>query len=107
MPGINDYGKLLILLVALSGGLVLAIVGVVTEDDASTLSGVGICTTIIGYVTGNGRLASRTEPPQPLLSPKLPTDEFVHIDELDPTIKRQIVMHRVQQAQTRRAEQHR
>jgi hypothetical protein len=79
---LNDYGKLIILLVALSGGIVLAIIGVVAHDQGSMVSGVGICTTIIGYVTGNGRLAVRREPPSTLLAPKLPTDEFVRIDDL-------------------------
>ena len=80
---LNDYGKLLVLLTGLVGALVYALVGLITENDAAQLAGVGLAGTIIGYVTGNGRLAVRQEPPSPLLSPTLDRGAYVHRDELE------------------------
>jgi hypothetical protein len=80
---INDYGKFLVVLVALVGGIALAIVGLVVHDAAGLATGSSLATGALGYVFGNGRLASRTEPPATLFSPVLPEHEFVRKDDLE------------------------
>lgn len=61
---LNDYGKLLILCIALVGAIIL--LATHTIEDAT---GVGIITGVIGYVTGNGRLAQTGKEPAPLFKP--------------------------------------
>lgn len=61
---LNDYGKLIILSIGLIGAMVLLFTD--TIDDAA---GVGIITGILGYVTGNGRLAITGKNPSPMLAP--------------------------------------
>jgi hypothetical protein len=78
---VADPGKLLLLLVAMIGGLVLAIVGALTHDAGVLASGVGLAGTSLGYVTGNGRLASRGAAPQPTLGPRNPS--AAQLDALD------------------------
>lgn len=80
---INDYGKFIVVLVALVGGIVLAIVGAVVHDaQGLTTAGVGLSTGALGYTFGNGRLAARSEPPATLMSPVLPEHEWVKRDQL-------------------------
>lgn len=64
---VNDYGKLIFLTVALVGGFVLALTGQVTE-------GVGIIGTVLGYVTGNGRLAQKQALPSPMVASAAPVN---------------------------------
>lgn len=64
---VTDPGKLAVLLVALVGGLVLALVGSLTHDPSTLAAGVGLTGTVVGYITGNGRLASRGKDPQPTI----------------------------------------
>lgn len=79
---LNDYGKLLVLLIALVGALAYAMVGLVTHEAAAQIAGFSLAGTVVGYVTGNGRLAVRKEPPSPLLSPVLDNANYVHKDDL-------------------------
>lgn len=74
---INDHGKLLLLLIALVGGIGLAFVG----NDV----GAPIVTAVLGYITGNGVLAVRRKAPSLALVPKMSPDdpEYVHRGELD------------------------
>lgn len=62
---LSDYGKLIILSIGLIGAIVL--LATHTIDDAA---GVGLITGIIGYVTGNGVLATTNKPPSVVLAPK-------------------------------------
>lgn len=78
---VADPGKLLLLLVAMIGGLVLAIVGALTHDAGVLASGVGLAGTSLGYVTGNGRLAARGAAPQPMLGSRSPSR--AQLDALD------------------------
>jgi hypothetical protein len=81
---INDAGKLLVVLVALVGGITLALVGAFVKDGAALLTaGTGLATLALGYTFGNGRLASRVEPPASMVSPVLEEHpKWVGIDEL-------------------------
>lgn len=80
---INDYGKAIIVLVAILGGVLLAIVGMIVHEPGGLASGIGLATGALGYVFGNGRLAARSEPPATLMSPVLPEHEFVRRDDLE------------------------
>ena len=62
---VNDYGKMLILAIALIGATFLAAIG--TLDSAAV---VAMYTLVIGYVTGNGVLAKRGEMQSPVLRSK-------------------------------------
>lgn len=67
MPGaLNDYGKLIVLVVILVGVTALAAVNVVGSDAC-----VAVYAAVLGYVTGNGVNAVRKEPPSPMLVPRL------------------------------------
>lgn len=57
-----EWGKLLVLLCGIVGGVVLLVTGAVTES-----AGVGIIMAVLGYVTGNGRLASKGEQSVPAI----------------------------------------
>jgi hypothetical protein len=59
---VNDPGKLLVLLAAVVGAVVLLALGAISES-----AGVGIISAALGYVTGNGRLAQRGDPPTPTI----------------------------------------
>jgi hypothetical protein len=80
---VNDPGKLLVVLVVIVGGMVLAIVSLVVHDGGGLTAGCSMITAALGYVTGNGRLASRTQAPATMLAPVLPEDQFVHIDDVE------------------------
>jgi hypothetical protein len=80
---INDVGKLVIILVAIVGGFALATASLFTHETAGLTAGVGLVGTALGYVAGNGRLASRSEPPSTLLAPQLDSEKFVHVDQLE------------------------
>lgn len=67
---VHDPGKLAVLLLVLVGGFVL----VLTDTDAT--AGVGMVTAVLGYVTGNGVLAARRNPPSTALAPKLRPVEY-------------------------------
>lgn len=56
-----DFGKLVVMLGMVTGGLLLIIRGHVTE-------GVGLLTFASGYTAGNGMLAKKGLPPQPMIS---------------------------------------
>lgn len=74
---VNDPAKLLLLAVCLVGGFASLIFAQVQGDGAQT-TGVGIIMAVLGYLTGNGRLARSGKAPQPTLtSPaqELPDDE--------------------------------
>lgn len=58
-----DFGKLVVMLGMVTGGLVLIVRNHVTE-------GVGLLTFASGYTAGNGMLAKKGLPPQPMLSRK-------------------------------------
>ena len=80
---INDPAKLALLAIALIGGIAMAIVGAVVGDTgALAQAGTSLSTLALGYLAGNGRLASRGEPPAPVAVPKLDPGEYVSIDEL-------------------------
>lgn len=72
---LNDIGKLWVLLLALAGAILLRAIGAI--DDVVFIGVVG---PVIGYVTGNGRLAVRHEAPSPILVPKLPEELLDHHD---------------------------
>jgi hypothetical protein len=62
MPKLNDYGKLAALIAAMACTSVLAALNVVPGAAA-----IGIVTIIVGYLTGNGVLARKRQPPSPAL----------------------------------------
>lgn len=62
-----DPAKFRLQLVAIVGGFVLAVVGVIVGDTAATAGGTGIVSLIVGYLHGNGRLAATGAPPVPVL----------------------------------------
>lgn len=62
---LNDYGKLIILCIGLLGGFALFFV-----PDIDPVIPMAIIGPILGYVTGNGRLAIRGNPQSPMLAPK-------------------------------------
>lgn len=66
---VSDIGKLAVLLVALVGGLVLLILGLVLHDQTMVPIGSSITMTVVGYVTGNGVLARRGQAPSPVIVP--------------------------------------
>ena len=82
-----EYGKLALLTVALLSGIALVMVALLAlqPDDArfaAALSfGTGTTGTVLGYITGNGRLASRGLPTVPAigtsakLAPVVPASE--------------------------------
>jgi hypothetical protein len=92
---LNDPGKLYVLCIGLVGSFAIALAGIFTEQGAALGSGLGLAGTLIGYVYGNGRLASRANPPSTLLSPVLPESDYIHLDELPPPAKREIVAARL------------
>lgn len=61
---LNDPGKLLVMVLAISAATALLGLGKLSEAAWSLI--VGTC---VGYATGNGRLASRGSPPQPMIGP--------------------------------------
>lgn len=61
---LNDYGKLAILLVGLIGAFSLFFV-----PDVDRAIPIAIIGPILGYVTGNGRLAQTGKEPAPLFKP--------------------------------------
>ena len=67
---LNDYGKLAVLIVAMVGGFAMILVGYVVGDSSELVTpGVGIVMAALGYVTGNGVLASRGQAPSPVMVP--------------------------------------
>ena len=66
--GLNDHGKLAVLLSAVVGSVVLAIAGKVSGEGA-----LGVILVVVGYVTGNGVLAVKRKAPSTVLAPKLPS----------------------------------
>lgn len=64
---LNDPGKLLVLLTALLGAIVLRLFNAIDNVTFAWMVG-----PIIGYITGNGRLARSGEPPSPVIAPKPP-----------------------------------
>jgi len=64
---VHDPGKLLLLGIALVGGLVLAGLG--------QAEGWGVVLYVVGYLTGNGRLAARGKSPVPAIGRRGGTDE--------------------------------
>lgn len=69
---LNDYGKLILLTTAVVGAIVMMITHTVSET-----AGVGIIMAVVGYVTGNGRLATRGEQPSQLLTSQRQKDAAV------------------------------
>jgi hypothetical protein len=66
---LNDYGKLIVLVIAMLGGFAMIVVGAVVHDSSLYTPGVGIVTMALGYVTGNGVLASQGKAPSPVIVP--------------------------------------
>lgn len=58
---VTDPGKLLLLGIALVGGFALIL------TDRSSEAGAGIILYVLGYLTGNGRLAIKGAPPSPAI----------------------------------------
>lgn len=69
---LNDYGKLIVLIVALVGGFGLAIAGLVVGDSSIYTPAFSVVATVIGYVTGNGVLARTGQAPSPIVVPSDP-----------------------------------
>lgn len=65
---LNDYGKLIILLTVLVGAIVLLAFNRIDETAGLTTIG-----TIVGYVTGNGRVALTGKAPSPMIVSTDPT----------------------------------
>lgn len=63
-----DPAKMLLLSIALVGGFSLAIAGGLTHEAAMLTSGVGIIGSVVGYLTGNGRLAAKEQEPVPVIA---------------------------------------
>ena len=69
---INDYGKLGLLLAILAAVTLLALVGVLEDNDVRQ-----VITLELGYIVGNGVLARRAAAPSPVLSAPVPP---AHVD---------------------------
>lgn len=67
---VNDIGKIILLTAGLLSGVGLAITGVIVHDSQALTAGVGMAMGVIGYMTGNGVLAARGEPPSPAYVPR-------------------------------------
>lgn len=65
---VNDPGKMLLLTITLVGGFTSLILAQVKSDSAAQTIGVGIIMAVVGYLTGNGRLARSGKAPQPTLT---------------------------------------
>lgn len=64
-----EWGKLVLSSILLIGGFALVLTGSKTE-------GVGIITAVMGYVFGNGRLASKGKPSQPMIGGSRPPELY-------------------------------
>lgn len=62
---VEDPGKLAVMVLAIIAASVLVAIGRISAGEW-----VGVVGVIVGYVTGNGRLARRGKKPQPMLRPK-------------------------------------
>lgn len=65
-----DPGKMLLFALALVGGFALILV------DRSPEVGGGVILYILGYLTGNGRLAARGKLPVPAIGTQVPDDDL-------------------------------
>lgn len=78
---LNDYGKMITLIVISAGIIVLLALGRISE-----VAGFGMLGTVLGYVTGNGRNAILNQAPSPVLTGKKSSAPVVmpFTDELSP-----------------------
>lgn len=60
---VNDYGKMIVLIVLTAGLIVLRATGSLSETEFGILIG-----SILGYIIGNGRNAIAGDPPSPVIT---------------------------------------
>ena len=77
---LNDWGKLLALLVVALTGAAICIVSLVQGHGVDP-AGVAMVTSVLGYVTGNGVLAAKKSAPSPVYVPNLPAGQWVDDDD--------------------------
>lgn len=79
---LNDFGKLIVLLVVALGGIALCIISLLQGNGVDAV-GASIVTGVLGYVTGNGVLAAKGSAPSPVYAPN--DDKIVerHVREAD------------------------
>jgi len=77
---VNDVGKMVLLGIALIGGLLFATVGLIRNVPEAYATGFGLIGTVVGYLCGNGVNAARGEAPSPVF---VPTPERIESKRLE------------------------